>query len=129
MIVLDSVQPNHLILIFKENQYFVYFGATKNFFEPPKLFLGSETSLWGVILLKLFDLGHSFGDIQGYINQKIVILKSITLKPLLRSKSFRSMTSPKVRFLRPNKVLGDQKSFFWAPQNTKNLFSQKGPIL
>ena len=41
------------------------FLAPKNFFESKKPYLALETSLLGgVILLKLFDLGHHSGDIQ-----------------------------------------------------------------
>ena len=43
--------------------------------------------------------------------QKIAILPPVAPKPKLESKSFRSMTPTKVRFLRPNKVSGGQKSF------------------
>ena len=67
---------------------------------------------------------RSFGDIQGYIDQKIAILKSITLNPLLRSKYFRSMTTPNVRFLRPNKVLMAQKKFLGPPKHKKLIFSK-----
>ena len=40
-----SVQPNHIIPIFLENQFFV-------FFDPPKPYMASETSL--------FDLSNGF---------------------------------------------------------------------
>ena len=57
----ESVQPNQINPIFLENQFFVFWGAPKNFFEPPKPYLASETSLLGgVILLKLFDLSNGF---------------------------------------------------------------------
>ena len=57
--------------------------------------------------------------------QKIAILPPVAPKPKLRSKSFRSMTPPKVRILRPNKVLGAQKGF-WGPHKTqKNDFLKK----
>ena len=44
---------------------------------------------------------------------------------MLGSKSFRSMTPPKVRFLRPNKVSGGQKSFLGAPKIKKIDFLKK----
>ena len=46
------------------------------------------------------------------------ILAFSTSKPLLRSKSFRSLTPPKVGFLRPTKVLGSKNSVL-GPQKTK----------
>ena len=54
-------------------------------------------------------------------------MKSLTSKPLLGSKSFRTMTPPKVRFLKPNKVLGAQKTFFGPPKTQKIDFLKKGP--
>ena len=65
-----SVQPNQISPIFWENQFFVFFGAPKNFFEPSKPYLASETSLLGgVILQKLFDLSNG----SKVINFKIAI--------------------------------------------------------
>ena len=51
--------------------------------------------------------------------QKLAILPPVAPKPKLESKSFRTMTPPKVGFLRPIRVFWAQK-FFRAPQNTKN---------
>ena len=42
---------------------------------------------------------------------KWLFLTFATSKPMLSSKSFRSMTPPKLGFLRPKKVLGVKKSF------------------
>ena len=50
---------------------------------------------------------------------KWLFLTFPTPKPMLGSKSFRRMTPPKVRFIRPNKVLGAQKSFFGPPETQK----------
>ena len=93
---------------------------------PEKLYLASETSLLGgVILLKLFDLSNGFK----VIDFKIAIFwpNQPWISPKLwpRSKSFRSMTPPKVRFLRPNKVLGAQKSFLGPPKTQKIDFLKK----
>ena len=79
----------------------------------------------GVILLKLFDPSNGFGATDGKIalfghNQP---WKSPKL--LLRSKSFRSMTPPKVRFARPNKVFWGQKSFWGPPKLKKNDYLKK----
>ena len=61
----SNVWSNHRVEVFWENQFFVFWGG------PKKLFWGQKTSFGlrnppfgGVILLKLFDLGHHFGDIQ-----------------------------------------------------------------
>ena len=43
----ESVQPNQISPSFLENQFFVFLGAPKYFFEPPKPYLTSETSLLG----------------------------------------------------------------------------------
>ena len=49
--------------------------------------------------------------------KKLAILPPVVdPKPKLESKCFRSMTPPKVGFLRPNKVVGAQKSFFGPPK-------------
>ena len=40
-------------------------GPYKTFLRPQNLIWPQKTHFLGVILLKLFDLGHSFGDIQG----------------------------------------------------------------
>ena len=60
----ESVQPNQINPSFLVNQFFEFWGAQKNFFEPSKPYLASETSLLGggVIVLKLFDPSHCFGD-------------------------------------------------------------------
>ena len=65
----------------------------------------------GVILLKLFNLSKGFRDSQSDFALKWLFLTFATPKPMLRSKSFRSMTPPKLGFLRPKKVLGVKKSF------------------
>ena len=52
------------------------------------------------------------------------ILTSVASKLELRSKSLRSMTPSKVRFLRPNKVLGGQKVFRDPPKSKKLIFSK-----
>ena len=49
---------------------------------------------------------------------KWLFLTFPTPKPMLGSKSFRSMTPPKLGFLRPNKVFGVKKCF-WGPQEMK----------
>ena len=82
-------------------------------------------SLRVCILLKLFDPSNAFK----VIDFKIAIFWQnqlwISPKPWPGSKSFRSITLPKVRFLRPNKVLGAQKSYF-GPQKTQKIdFLQK----
>ena len=52
----DNAQPNHVIPIFGEIQNFVFWGPQKSHFFG---------GMGGVMLLKLWDLGNSFGDIQG----------------------------------------------------------------
>ena len=45
-----NVQTNHRIWGFLENQFLVFLGAQKNFFEPPKPYLASEIPekiFWG----------------------------------------------------------------------------------
>ena len=67
---------------FLRKSIFCVLGAPKNFFEPPKPYLASETSLLGgVILLKLYDPIHGFGDFHGWLCQNIAILPSVALKP------------------------------------------------
>ena len=64
---------------FWENQFFVFWGAPKNFFEPPKPYLALP-HFWGVILLKLFDPGHGFGNnFFKYTYFEIYNLKTIAL--------------------------------------------------
>ena len=71
--------------------------------------------------------GHTF---KTFWSEPVLYLPSVAPKLQLGSKSFRSMTPPpkKMRFLRPNKVLG-QKSFFGPPKIKKKIFSQKTQIL
>ena len=57
--------------------------------------------------------------------QKLAILPPVAPKPKLESKSFRSMTPPKVGFLRPNKVLGGPKRFKSPPKTQKIDFVKK----
>ena len=47
---------------------------------------------------------------------------------MLRSKSFRSMTPPKLGFLMPNKVFSGQKKFLVAPKLKKIDFLKKLPV-
>ena len=54
---------------------------------------------------------------------KSSILPSVAPKPLLGSKSFRGMTPPKVRFIRPNKV----KKVFRDPPKSKKIDFLKKP--
>ena len=76
----------------------------------------------GVILLKLFDPSYGFGA----TDVKIALFghnqPQKSPKPLLGSKSFRSMTPQKMRFLRPKKVFGGQKSFLGPPKQKKLIF-------
>ena len=52
-------------LRFFEKINFLCFGGPKKTFLSPKTLFGLRNpTLGGVILLKLFDLGHSLGDIQ-----------------------------------------------------------------
>ena len=78
-----------------------------------------------LLLLKLFDPSNGFGA----TDVKIALFRHNqpwkSPKPMLGSKSFRSMTPPKVRFLRPNKVSGGQKSFLGAPKIKKIDFLKK----
>ena len=63
-----NVRSNHRSQVFWENQFFVFWGAPKNFFEPKKPYLALETPLFGgVILLKLFDPSFGFGATCGKI--------------------------------------------------------------
>ena len=39
------LEPPPMFKVFKENQFFVFFEALKNFYEPPKPYLALETSL------------------------------------------------------------------------------------
>ena len=121
-----NVRTNHRIRVFGENQFFVFFGGPKTFFGPPKAFFGLRNPTFGgVMLLKLFDPRFGFGA----TGCKIAIFwhnqpwKSQKLQ--LWSKSCRSMTPPKVRFLRPNKVLGAQKNFLGPPKTQKIDFLKK----
>ena len=77
-----------------------------------------------VKVLKLFDLSYGFRATDG----KIAIFwhnqpwKSP--KPWIGSKSFRSMTSPKVGFLRLNNILGP-KNFFGGPTKPQKIYFLK----
>ena len=74
-----------------------------------------------VILPNLFNPSCGFRVIQDWFCPKMFFWKFPIPKPLLWSKSFRSMTLP-------NKVLGPKK-FLGTPQNEKNWFSQKNCVL
>ena len=58
--VFDNAQPNHVTPIFRENQFFVFFGPQKIFLSPQNLVWPQKPHFWGVILLKLFDLSNGF---------------------------------------------------------------------
>ena len=49
----------------RKSIFCVFWGPKKLFWAPKTLFGLRNLTFEGVILLKLFDLGHSFGDIQG----------------------------------------------------------------
>ena len=55
----------------------------------------------------------------------MAISKSITSKPQLESKSFTSMTPPKVGFLRPIQDFWAKKSFLGPPKTQKIDFLKK----
>ena len=111
---------------FLRKSIFLILGAPQKLFWPPETLFGLRNlTFGGVIPLKLFDPSNGFGatDVKIALFGHNQPWKSP--KPMLRSKSFRSMTPPKVRFLRPNKVLGAQKSYF-GPQKTQKIdFLQK----
>ena len=78
-----------------------------------------------VKVLKLFDPSYGFRATDGKIAIFCHNQPWKAPKPWIRSKSFRSMTPPKVGFLRPNKVLGAQKSFYGPPETQKIDFLKK----
>ena len=63
-----------------------------------------------------------------FLNQNFEIaifwLNQPWISPKLWPRS-KSMTPPKVGFLRPNRVFGGSKKFYGDPKNNKNLFSPK----
>ena len=108
---------------FWENQLFVFWGAQKTFLSPQNLIWPWKPHFWGGHTSKTFQSVPWFWRYPGLIWPKNSYFE--TLKPLLRSKSFRSMTPPKVRFLRPNKVLGAQKRCLGPPKHKKIDFLKK----
>ena len=91
------------------------------------LFGLTNLTFGGVILLKLFDPSYGFGATDG---KKALFWRDHPWKSpklWLRSKSFRSMTPPKVRFARPNKVFWGQKSFL-GPPKIKKIIPQNIPM-
>ena len=107
---------------FWENQFFVFWRDPKNFFEPPKPYFALESSLLGgsSFYLKLFDPSNGFEVIDFKIG---IFWKNYLLNQGLDQKVW-SMTPPKVRFLRPDKVLGGPKRF-WGPKKHKKLIFSK----
>ena len=118
------VWTNHRIQDFWENQFFWFWGAPKNFFDPQKPYLAFETSFWGGHTSKTFWSEQWFWS---YRFQNRYFLKKLFPIPWPRSKSLRSMTPSKVRFLRQYKVLRAQKSFFGPLKTQKIDFLKKGP--
>ena len=104
-----NVWTNHRIRGFLENQFFVFWGGPKTFLDPQKLYLALETSLFGGSYFYNFLIRAPVLEI--FRCQKKAILPPVAPKPKLRSKSFRSMTPPKVGSLRPKKVFGGPKRF------------------
>ena len=118
---------NHRVWVcfLRKSIFCVFKGLKKTFLSLQNLIWTQKPYFWGGHILKLFDLSNGFK----VINFKIAIfwpnLPWISPKLWPRSKSFRSMTTPKVRFLRPSMVLGAQKSFFGPQKTQKNWFSKK----
>ena len=111
---------------FFEKINFLCFWCPKKLFWVLKTLLGlRDPTFGGVILLKLFDPSYGFRATDG----KIAIFWHNqpwkAPKPWIGSKSFRSMTPPKVGFLRLIKVLGAQKSFLGLPKTQKIDFLKK----
>ena len=105
-------RANPRIQVFWENQFFSFCGAPKNIFWPWKPFLALETPTLGGSYLQNFLIWAAVLEIsRADFAQKWLFWTFPTSKPLLGSKSFRSMTPPKLGFLRPNKVFGVKKCF------------------
>ena len=82
-----------------------------------------KTPLLGLILLKLFDLVHGFGDIQK-------MPKNDYLKIVKKNCSvaqFLSLTPPKSGVWKGQRRFGNQKKFFWPPQKHKLIFLKTSP--
>ena len=106
---------------FLRKSIFLILGGPKKLFWPPETLFGLRNlTFGGVIPLKLFDRSNGFGatDVKIALFGHNQPWKSP--KPMLGSKSFRRMTPPKLRFLRPNKVSGGQKSL-WGPPKIKKI--------
>ena len=63
-VVVIHFWSNHRGQVFWENQFFLFWGDPKNFFDPQKPYLALETQLLGGSYSKTFHPCHSFGDIQ-----------------------------------------------------------------
>ena len=110
---------------FWRKSIFCVLGGPKKLFWPPKTLFGLRNLTYGG--------GHTsktFWSEQwfwSYRFQNRYFLKKLFPIPWPRSKSLRSMTPSKVRFLRQYKVLRAQKSFFGPLKTQKIDFLKKGP--
>ena len=100
-------------------------GPIKTFFDPKTLFGLRNPNFGGVILLKLFDLSNGLGA-RNYQNSHFWAKSVLDIsKTAAWNKKFRSMTPPKLGFLRPNKVFGVKKKVFRGPTKWKKLIFSK----
>ena len=107
----------------RKTVFFILWGPFNFFWTPKTLFGLRNPTFGGVIILTFFDPSNGL-RVGNYHFLKIQTYKS--LKLLLRSKNVRSMTPPKVGFLRPNKVLGVQKKLRGPHKMKKINFLKKG---
>ena len=65
------------------------------------------------IMLELVDQKHVVLELE---SAKLLFFDTISQGNLQNHGLDHKVSNPKVGFLRPNKVLGAQKSFFWPPK-------------
>ena len=103
--------------------FFSFWGPKALFFDPNTLDGLRNPTFGGVILLTFFDLSYGLGGRKSKYQYNHPRKSS---KQLFKSKNVRSMTSQKLGFLRPNKVLGLEEIVLGPQKRKKNNFLKEG---
>ena len=104
------VRTNHRIWVFLRKSIFLIFWGPKKLLSPQNLLWPQKSYFWGGQTSKIIIL----------IMPKKCYFAICCSKTIARIKKFQKYDPPKLRFLRPTKVFGGQKSFFGPPKIKKN---------